>query len=217
MVTINYPCFPPLWRLHSKDPFDSRDCEMNQRLGKDWNRWVARKLGSIPPSVGCDFRSSPKDSGRSAGSLSRVSGWNRAYTRVGYLFILVQKMNSPLIMWTKSQKKKNPTKVTFLPSSFPWSLLETLGTRYNSRFESLLRLIQDGGRTVWYLRLERGIESGLSLVGNHRMNTTRSQPPAPITVLFLLWTVDPCRVFTFHRTFQMFTGRLIGQRSHPLR
>ena len=37
----------------------------------------------------------------------------------------------------------------------------------------------------FHLRLERGIESGLSLLGNHRMNTTRPQPPAPITVLFL--------------------------------
>ena len=55
-------------------------------------------------------------------------------------------------MWTKSQKKKNPTKVTFLPPSFP-CLLESLGTRYNSRFESLLRLIQDGGRTVWWFGL----------------------------------------------------------------
>ena len=64
------------------------------------------------------------------------------------------------------------------------------------------RILSKWRMSLRVLATRKRIESGLSLVGNHRMNSTRPQPLAPITVLFLLWTVEPCRVF--HRTFQMF-------------
>ena len=87
-------------------------------------------------------------------------------------------------------------------------MFRQLGTRVVTIFGFGFRILSKWRMSLRVLATRKRNRVRTLIGWNHRMNTTRPQLPAPITVLFLLWTVDPCRVFTFHRTFQMFTGRL---------